>query len=115
MADMQNTPKPDIMDAVRKFRTRFKNVGYVLIVIGVFVSAHFLDCSENFAWVGVLAYWRRDALSRVPIQGMAVGDLVGPDCADAYRTWRLLGLFRADGPHWPDVFRGYRVFGAGCF
>ncbi len=35
MADMQNTPKPDIMDAVRKFRTRFKNVGYVLIFLGV--------------------------------------------------------------------------------
>ena len=35
MADMQNTPKPDIMDAVRKFHTRFKNVGYVLIVLGV--------------------------------------------------------------------------------
>ncbi len=29
------TTKPDIMDAVRNFRSRFRNVGYVMIAIGV--------------------------------------------------------------------------------
>ncbi len=35
MADLENSPTPDVMDAVRKFRGRFKNVGYVLIALGV--------------------------------------------------------------------------------
>lgn len=35
MADLQNNTAPDIMDAVRKFRTRFRNTGYVMIVLGV--------------------------------------------------------------------------------
>lgn len=35
MTDLETSLKPDIMEAVRKFRTRFRNVGYVLIALGV--------------------------------------------------------------------------------
>jgi len=35
MTDLNNALKPDIMDAVRKFRNRFRNVGYALIALGI--------------------------------------------------------------------------------
>lgn len=35
MTDLETPLKPDIMEAVRKFRRQFRNVGYVLIALGV--------------------------------------------------------------------------------
>ena len=114
MTDLNKIQKDDIMDAVRKFRTRFKNVGYALIALGIlailFPLVFSIAAKTLLGWLflltgGVMLYhafqsqeWQSAIWSGlIALMHLALGAYLG-----------FFALHRSCGP---DVLDGGDVFG----